>query len=202
MRKLLHKIILSSILLAFLGCAAPHWTVVKNQTLKSNKLNLNISIPEGWFMFSNIGYNQCPICFNNEISVLLTKDYYLLNYIVVSKLDTSKMLLPTKIKLDTTKTLLEIANDYSNGLKELNFCKQRYHLDALEFTDFLGREGFKIKAHFNNPDGLPCILLVYGTIIDNILYTAKLFAPKYYYYYDILPSFKKFVSQLRYINSH
>ena len=192
---------ISFILVFFSSCVSmPTWQLVKEADLKFNNLNLNINnIPKDWLVFNTVGYNNhiCALCFKNEITLLLTKDHPDLNYIIIGQFNIKNKLLPLNKNLDSSQSLLEIAMDLSNNFSKLYFC-QKYKLIQVDFVKFVGKDGFRIMSSFKNPDGLSYRLLVYGTIIDNYLYTAKVMAPTYYYFNDILPDFEKLVSNITY----
>lgn len=194
----IHQIFFLVFAMFLVTACAPKWQVIDKSDKSREELNLSFTVPKGWYLFSKVGQNLCYLCLRNEDTILITKDFVSLNFIVLARFDLDEKLQPLDKKLDPNDTMFEIAEDIGNNLKQLGYFKKKFKIITVTPHSFLGRDGFELMVQFNNPDGLPYKMLIVGTIIDNYLYTAKLSAPAYYYFDDIKDEFEGFISQIEY----
>lgn len=194
----IHQLFILTLIVFSISACAPKWQVVEKSEGPREKLNLSFAVPTGWYLFSKAGENLCNLCLKNEDTILITKDFTALNFIVLARFDLDEKLQPLGKKLDPNDTMFEIAEDIGNNLKQVGYFKKKFKIIKVTPHSFLGRDGFELMVQFNNPDGLPYKMLIVGTIIDHHLYTAKLSAPAYYYFDDIKGDFEEFISQIEY----
>ncbi|MGH8719490.1 MAG: hypothetical protein ACREV0_11210 [Burkholderiales bacterium] len=173
------------VLLLLTGCSA--WDVAKEDDLTSGPGDsYTVELPSGWVRFRA-----------ERKTLILTRDGYTLQQIIIIKKDGKDAFPRTKKEVDETLLPSELAEIQLAEIKSAN--ELTGNLEVLENTlaTLSGKVGYKLHVRFKNSRGLPYEQLIYGFCDKNIYYAMGFAAPTLYYFDHHKAEFEQMVESFK-----
>ena len=159
-----------------LGCAT--WVAVGGQH-KMDSQNFTVELPDGWRRFNPAGDR-----------LLLTKDGFSLQKIIILRLEVSKELPHTKKKLTKGMLPQEAADVYIDNIRSNTGIMNQEILENSP-AQIAGQPGFKIVYKYQTNAGLNIKGATYGFISGDWFYEIIYEATERHYFAKDLPAFEK-----------